>query len=189
MNKAEQTKKTRENIDSNLHVRLQTHEISIEVNRYVVTRWYETFFHLVSIGAMYVVDVGVGEDMAWSSVAKTHCASRYRQKGRLSNWIYSLNECRFRRAGYGRDKWRAHRTLRCLYERIPLRVESVAGNCQWQRYELDRGEREKTDSICIRSYLVEIKDDWILQVLHQMFFDTFQDIFILETFCTSIIII
>lgn len=75
---------------------------------------WDTFFHLVSIGAMYVVDVGVGEDMAWSSVAKTHCASRYRQKGRLSNWIYSLNECRFRRAGYGQDKWRARRTLRCL---------------------------------------------------------------------------
>lgn len=75
---------------------------------------WDTFFHLVSIGAMYVVDVGVGEDMAWSSVAKTHCASRYRQKGRLSNWIYSLNECRFRRADYGQDKWRARRTLRCL---------------------------------------------------------------------------
>lgn len=49
MNKAEQTKKTRENIDSNLHVRLQTHKISIEVNRYVVTRWYETPFFTSSV--------------------------------------------------------------------------------------------------------------------------------------------
>lgn len=49
MNKAEQTKKRTENIDSNLHVRLQAHEISIEVNRYVVTRWYETPFFTSSV--------------------------------------------------------------------------------------------------------------------------------------------
>lgn len=73
------------------------------------------------------------------------------------------------------------RVVRCAAcswnERIPLRVESIAGNCRWQRYELDRREREKTDSICVRWYLVEIKDDWI------WFFKYFliQNIFILET--------
>lgn len=73
------------------------------------------------------------------------------------------------------------RVVRCVAcswnERIPLRVESIAGNCRWQRYELDRREREKTDSICVRWYLVEIKDDWI------WFFKYFliQNIFILET--------
>lgn len=73
------------------------------------------------------------------------------------------------------------RVVRCVAcswnERIPLRVESIAGNCRWQRYELDRREREKTDSICVCWYLVEIKDDWI------WFFKYFliQNIFILET--------
>lgn len=38
-------------------------------------------------------------------------------------------------------------------ERIPLRVESVAGNCRWQRYELDRREREKIQFAFVRIWL------------------------------------
>lgn len=40
------------------------------------------------------------------------------------------------------------RVVRCVAcswnERIPLRVESIAGNYRWQRYELDRRERENS---------------------------------------------
>lgn len=63
-------------------------------------------------------------------------------------------------------------------ERIPLRVESVAGNCRWQRYELDRREREKIQFAFVRI--------WLNLIPQVVFFDLkyfSSHIFILETFC------